>query len=77
MTKGFRTSMSADEAAARIIRTGGFIDLNNLVTHPNPGLKVWAAIDCLCNHHNCKYGGTDAKASKRTSKRKGKSFSRR
>ena len=64
-------------AANRIMRTGGFIDLNNLITHPKPGLKVWSAIDCLCNYYNCIWGGQSAKGSKRASKRKGKSFNRR
>ena len=77
MTTKLRDTMSAEEAAARIKRNRGAIDMNNVITHPGPGLKVWAAIDCLCNYHHCRYGGKDAKNSNRASKRKGKSFNRR
>lgn len=68
--------MSADEAAGRITRNRGKIE-GGVITHPGPGLKVWAAIDCLCNYHNYRYGGKGDKSSKRASKRKGKSFNRR
>lgn len=77
MTAKLREVMSQIEAAARIRRTGGFVDTDNLITHPGPGLKVWAAIDCLCNYHHCRYGGSGEKAFKRGSKGKSKRFNRR
>ena len=44
-------------AIARIRRTGGFIDMDNVLTHPKPGLKVWAAIDYLVNYCHSRWGG--------------------
>ena len=40
-------------AIANIQRNGGGVDpFANVVTHPQPGIKLWGVIDYLCNTHN-------------------------
>jgi hypothetical protein len=55
MSKGERFE-DFNEAVSVIRRNGGKIN-GNVIKINQPGLKVWAAIDFLVNHHKFIFGG--------------------
>lgn len=48
-----------NDAVSMIKRNGGKINGNVIKISRQPGLKVWAAIDFLVNHHRFIFGGKE------------------